>query len=106
MTNYAINYYNDFVKSKKDYLIANEKHKIFLKQILDMLTNLSDETTGEEIQNEIYKIGRKAGYKNLRNFFKEIYQILLGQTQGPRLGSFFKLYGITDTIKLIENKVS
>ncbi|MEM6339028.1 MAG: lysine--tRNA ligase, partial [Pseudomonadota bacterium] len=106
MTSYAVNYYNDFVKSKKDYLIADEKHKILLKQISDMLGSLSGSETGEEIQNEIYAIGREAGYENLRDFFKEIYQILLGQTQGPRLGSFFKLYGIADTIKLIESKIS
>ncbi len=106
MTSYAVNYYNDFVKSKKDYLPADDKQKALLKQISDMLNTLSGNETGEEIQNEIYAIGREAGYENLRDFFKEIYQILLGQTQGPRLGSFFKLYGISETIKLIETKIS
>ena len=59
----------------------------------------------EEIQNAIYAVGREAGYENLRDFFKELYQILLGQEEGPRLGSFFKLYGIDKTIELIESKV-
>ncbi len=105
MTSFAVNYYNDFVKSSKAYIDPTDKQKSLLKQIVEMLSGLSGEETGEEIQNVIYAIGREAGYENLRDFFKEIYQVLLGQTQGPRLGSFFKLYGISETIKLIESKL-
>lgn len=105
LTEFAVNYYNDFVKSKKDYLTANDRHKELLGQVSSMLSKLTGEESAEEIQNEIYAIGREAGYENLRDFFKEIYQILLGQTQGPRLGSFFKLYGVDQAIKLIESKI-
>ena len=105
LTNFAVNYYNDFVKSKKEYLEPTNRHKELLSEVSIMLSKLPSDATGEEIQNEIYAIGREAGYENLRDFFKEIYQILLGQTQGPRLGSFFKLYGVSETIKLIESKI-
>jgi lysyl-tRNA synthetase class 1 len=57
------------------------------------------------IQNRIYDIGMETGYKNLRDYFKELYQILLGQTEGPRLGTFIKLYGIERTIELIKEKI-
>lgn len=106
MISYAMNYYNDFIKSKKQYLLIEEKHKILLENILVMLNSLSAEETSEEIQNKIYSIGVELGYKNLRLFFKEIYQILLGQTEGPRLGSFFRLYGISNTIQLITRKLN
>lgn len=105
LTGFAVNYYNDFIKSTKSYLKPTDKHKGLLEQISEMLSKLSGKETGEEIQNEIYAIGREAGYENLRDFFKELYQILLGQTQGPRLGTFFKLYGTEDTIKLIKSKL-
>ena len=62
MTGYAVNYYNDFVKSKKDFLISDDKHKDLLKQISTMLSGLSGSETGEEIQNEIYAIGREDKY--------------------------------------------
>ena len=52
------------------------------------------------IQTEIYEIGKKNNFENLRDFFKLIYQVLLGQEQGPRLGSFIKLYGINKTIRI------
>ena len=45
----------------------------------------------------------KHNFSNLRNYFKLIYQVLLGQEQGPRLGSFIKLFGVEKSISLIEN---
>lgn len=105
MTSFVVNYYNDFVKSKKQYIAPTDRNKELLSQIATMLSELSGDETAEEIQNAIYAIGRDAGYENLRDFFKEIYQILLGQEKGPRLGTFFKLYGIAETIKLIQNKI-
>jgi lysyl-tRNA synthetase class 1 len=73
--------------------------------MLEMLDNLHTEATGEEIQNAIYKIGRESGYENLRDFFRDLYKILLGQTDGPRLGSFIALFGINNTKDLILSKM-
>jgi lysyl-tRNA synthetase class 1 len=102
---FAINYYNDLIKTKKQYLEVNDKQKLLLSQIRDCLTDVSDDATSEDIQNLIYGVGRDAGFENLRDFFKEIYMILLGQEEGPRLGSFFKLYGIKNSIDLINSKI-
>ncbi len=106
MLGYAVVYYNDFVKSTKNYLKPNDEHKKLLNQIKEMLIDSTDDITAEAIQNKIYTIGTAAGYDNLRDFFKELYQILLGSEQGPRLGSFIKLFGIEDTIKLIDSKIA
>ena len=106
MTEFAVNYYNDFVKTTKKYLKPNDQQRALLVKIHDMLSNISDDISAEDLQNEVYTIGRDAGYENLRDFFKDIYQIILGQTQGPRLGSFFKLYGIKSTMKLIEERIA
>ena len=65
-----------------------------------LLKNITDNYTSEEIQTEIYKIGKQNNFINLRDFFKLIYQVLLGQEQGPRLGSFVKLYGINKTCEI------
>ena len=105
MVGYAITYYNDFVKATKKYLTPDDNHKKLLRQIKEILVNSSLDITAEEIQNQIYTIGTNAGYENLRDFFKELYEILLGQSQGPRLGSFIKLFGIEDTIKLINSRI-
>ena len=70
-----------------------------------MLSALPVDITSEQIQERIYDIGNNHGYSNLRDYFKELYQILLGQTEGPRLGSFIKLFGIKDSINLIQQKL-
>lgn len=106
LTDYAVKYYNDFVKPNKKYLAPTEQHIQILKAIADMLNTLPSEVTGEEIQNKIYSIGTDAGYENLRDYFKALYQILLGQEEGPRLGSFIALFGIERSKQLVESALN
>ncbi len=102
---YAINYYNDFIKAKKNYCKPNEAQKTLLIEIKSLLLSLAQEIEAEEIQSRIYDVGMKAGYSNLRDFFRDIYMILLGQEDGPRLGTFFKIYGLSNSADLIQSKI-
>tara|TARA_Y100001970_G_scaffold123707_1_gene153382 strand:- start:63 stop:1652 length:1590 start_codon:yes stop_codon:yes gene_type:complete len=102
LISYAINYYEDFVLPKKKYLALEDSKIQIFKDINEFLKNSNQSTDSETIQTQIYEIGKKHNFKNLRDFFKLIYQVLLGQENGPRLGSFIKLYGINKTVKLIE----
>ena len=54
----------------------------------------------------VYDIGKEAEYENLRDWFMALYQILLGQEQGPRFGSFVALYGIDKTCELINKAIN
>ena len=56
----------------------------------------------EEIQAEVYAVGKEHGFEPLRAWFSALYEVLLGQTQGPRFGSFVELYGIPETRALIQ----
>ena len=76
--------------------------------IINVLQNeVKIESSDEDIQTLLYEVGKKHNFENLKDFFKLVYQVLLGQEQGPRLGSFIKLFGIRETIdylnKLIDN---
>ena len=106
LTSFAVEYYNNFIKINKQYLEPLESHKKILQAIYDMLGALPSSANAEEIQGKIYEIGTNAGYENLRDYFKELYQILLGQTEGPRLGSFIQLFGIEKTRELINTSHS
>jgi lysyl-tRNA synthetase class 1 len=55
----------------------------------------------EEIQTEVYAVGKEHGFEPLRDWFTALYEVLLGQTQGPRFGSFVELYGVPETRALI-----
>lgn len=67
------------------------------------LAAASADTTAEELQNIVYEIGKDPhyGFESLRDWFKALYETLLGSSQGPRMGSFIALYGIENTRKLI-----
>ena len=99
---YAINYYIDFIIPRKKYLLVKTNTKKVFEDLLNLLKNMNEASTSEEIQTEIYEIGKKHNFLKLRDFFKLIYQVLLGQEQGPRLGSFIKLYGKKNTCLLLE----
>jgi lysyl-tRNA synthetase class 1 len=66
------------------------------------LASASATATAEELQTIVYEIGKTHGFADkLRDWFKAIYEVLLGQSQGPRFGSFIALYGIEETRTLI-----
>jgi lysyl-tRNA synthetase, class I len=65
------------------------------------LAALPDGATAEDIQNIVYAIGKDGGFENLRDWFKALYETLLGSSAGPRMGSFIALYGVANTRKLI-----
>ncbi len=55
----------------------------------------------ETFQNRVYEVGKRHPFENLREWFRALYEILLGQSQGPRFGSFVALYGRDETVALI-----
>ncbi len=65
------------------------------------LAALPPGTSAEEIQNIVYAIGKEGGFENLRDWFKALYETLLGSSAGPRMGSFIALYGVENSRKLI-----
>ena len=56
----------------------------------------------ELIQNEVYEAGKAGGFDPLRGWFQALYEVLLGASQGPRFGSFAAIYGLPQTVALIE----
>jgi lysyl-tRNA synthetase, class I len=72
-----------------------------LRRLDAVLAALPDWADAEAIQNEVYEIGKTAGFETLRDWFRALYETLLGTSQGPRMGSFIALYGIANTRALI-----
>ena len=108
LIDYALNYYNDFILPNKQYVKIDSNNKEIFVDILKLLENdINFESSAEEIQTQLYEIGKKHKFENLKDYFKLVYQVILGQDQGPRLGSFIKLFGIGETIdylkKIIDN---
>jgi lysyl-tRNA synthetase class 1 len=72
-----------------------------LKRLDADLAAMPADASAEDIQNHVYEIGKTGKFDNLRDWFKALYETLLGSSQGPRMGSFIALYGIDGTRRLI-----
>ena len=106
LVGYAIAYFRDFVKPAKRYRAPNAQERAAMEELLAMLERQQPGTEGEAIQTEIYEIGKRHGFANLREWFKALYEVLLGQSQGPRMGSFIALYGIPETAALLKKALA
>ena len=106
LTNYAINYFKDKVEPNKKFKTPNLNEKKALRELVKELKPISQEMTPEDIQTIVYSVGKKCGYdKNLREWFKLIYEVLFGELDGPRMGFFISFFGVKETIKLIDDKI-
>jgi lysyl-tRNA synthetase, class I len=104
---YAINYYEDFVRPAKTFRPPTERDRAAFADLLVRLKALpADCESGELIQNEVYEAGKAGGYEPLRAWFSALYEVLLGQPQGPRFGSFAAIFGLERTIGLIERALA
>ncbi len=107
LAGYAVAYYHAFEKPKKVYRAATEPERAALEALSAALAGVAPGTKGEELQHLVYEAGKANGFAdNLRDWFKAIYEVLLGASQGPRFGGFIELYGIKETRELIEKGLS
>ena len=99
-------YFVDEVEPKKKYKKPNDSEQKALKNLISVLKQVSQDTPAEEIQTKIYTAGKENGYsKNLRDWFKLIYQVCFGEENGPRMGFFISFFGVKETIDLMEKKL-
>jgi len=101
LAGYAITYYRDFVKPTKKYRFPEGAEVAALEDLAATLQGLPADADAAAIQNEVFEVGKRNGFENLRDWFKALYKILLGRDQGPRMGSFIALYGVAETVSLI-----
>jgi lysyl-tRNA synthetase class 1 len=104
---YALRYYEDFVRPEKKFRPATEKERAAMEDLATALDAFeAGETDGEKIQNAVYEVGKSHGFEPLRDWFKALYEVLFGQEQGPRFGSFAAIFGVRQTAALIRRGLS
>ena len=100
---YAVRYYHDFVKPTKKFRAPSELERTALADLRAYLSTLPDGTPADDIMTRVYDFGLKHYSKEtMREWFKAMYETLLGSSQGPRMGSFIALFGAAGTIGLID----
>jgi lysyl-tRNA synthetase class 1 len=102
LVGFAVRYFEDYVRPAKKFRAPSEKERKALALLSERLKPLEGSTDGKAIQDEVYAVGNEMKFEPLRDWFKAIYQVLFGEDQGPRFGSFVALYGVAETRALIE----
>jgi len=103
---FALRYYEDFVKPSKVYRAPDDKERAALEDLAARLEKLGNERDGKVVQDIVYEVGKAHGFEPLRAWFAALYEVLLGQTQGPRFGSFAALFGCTQTAAMIRSALN
>ena len=107
MAGYAINYYEDFVRPAKTFRAPDDRERAAMEDLAARFRALPAGCQDAElIQNQVYEAGKAAGFEPLRGWFQALYEVLLGQTQGPRFGSFAAIFGLDRTIALIDRALA
>ena len=123
---FAVRYYHDFVKPSKVFRSPSEQEHAALSDLaaglasIDTAKSMIDKKNfdmgkdpvdltnyslldGDDLQSLVFAVGKNHKFENLRDWFQAIYEVLLGASQGPRFGGFISLYGVNETIELINN---
>jgi lysyl-tRNA synthetase class 1 len=103
---YALAYYRDFVRPAKRFRSPDATERTALAELAEGLAGLDPATPAEDIQNLIYEVGKRHPFAELKAWFACLYQVLLGQAEGPRFGQFVALYGLAETVALIRTSLA
>ncbi|HVZ51956.1 MAG TPA: lysine--tRNA ligase [Pseudolabrys sp.] len=118
LVGYAIHYFRDFVLPEKKFREPSETERAALQDLRDALSQLPAQATAEDIQNVVYEVGRRDPFLDHKKLAKDgrpgvsldwfnlLYQVLLGQEKGPRFGSFVALYGLQNTVDMIDGALA
>ncbi|MBG0809187.1 lysine--tRNA ligase [Methylosinus sp. H3A] len=115
LVGYAVAYFRDFVRPAKKYRAADDVERGVLTTLSETLASLPKDASAEDIQTALYDVARAVPrYQDLKakgatperpgvsnDFFNMLYEVLLGESRGPRFGSFVALFGVEETRGLI-----
>ncbi len=107
LAGHAVKYFEDFVAPTKSFRPPTDQERAALTDLNARLAAMdAAERDQDVIQNQIYAVGKDHGFDNLRDWFKALYEVLLGQSQGPRFGTFVAIYGVAETRALIDKALA
>ncbi|PWR21125.1 lysine--tRNA ligase [Zavarzinia aquatilis] len=101
MVGHAIAYFRDYEKPHRKFRLPTELEAAALSELAAWLESGPADQSAEALQTEVFEIGKRHAFPSLRDWFKACYEVLFGEAQGPRMGSFIALFGVANSAKLI-----
>ena len=102
---HAVRYFNDFVKPQKVFRAPSDLEREALEELRGKLAVWDGGLDAEALQTMVFAVGKER-FEPLRDWFKALYEVLLGASQGPRFGGFIALYGVDETVQLIDDALA
>jgi lysyl-tRNA synthetase class 1 len=99
---FAVRYYNDFVRPARVFRAPDARERAAMEDLATRLRGWDGGLDAEALQSMVFAVGKDHGFEPLRDWFKALYEVLLGASEGPRFGGFIALYGVDESIRLIE----
>lgn len=101
-----IHYFHHHILPKRQFRLPNRIERAALFELRCRLWFWNGTIEDDSIQTLIYALGRKYQFEPMKDWFKAIYQVLFGTSQGPRMGGFVTLYGLPETASLIARRTA
>jgi len=99
----AVRYFADKIAPHRTFRMPDERERAALQDLRGRLVAWAGALDTDTLQSEVFAVGKDHGFDPLRDWFKALYEVLLGASDGPRFGGFIALYGLQETIALIDN---
>ncbi|MDH3264258.1 MAG: lysine--tRNA ligase [Paracoccaceae bacterium] len=103
---FAVRYFRDFVAPTRAFRAPTDKERAAMEDLKARLQAWTGGLDAEELQSMVFAVGKEHGFEPLRDWFTALYEVLLGASQGPRFGGFIALYGIDETVALIDRALA
>ncbi len=103
---FAVRYFRDFVAPTRTFRAPSEKERAAMEDLVARLKSWDGGLDAEALQSMVFAVGKEHEFEPLRDWFTALYEVLLGASQGPRFGGFIALYGVDETVALIERAMA
>ena len=103
---YAVRYYRDFVKPARVFRAPGPVERAAMADLAARLADHAGPADDEALQSLVFAVGKDHGFDPLRDWFRALYEVLLGASQGPRFGGFIAVYGVAETASLIRRALA
>ena len=103
---FAVRYFADKIAPTRVFRLPSDAERAAILDLRARLMAWEGERTDEALQTMVFAVGKDHGFEPLRDWFKALYEVLLGASDGPRFGGFVALYGLAETVALIDRALA
>jgi lysyl-tRNA synthetase class 1 len=97
-----VRYFADKIAPTRVFRLPDDRERAAMEDLVGRLRVWDGATDDEALQSMVFAVGKEHGFEPLRDWFKALYEVLLGASDGPRFGGFIALYGVEETMALMK----